>query len=138
MPEDEIEEKINELEKSFDNRIDETADNIEESNGFLTKKNGWIDKSEWHATAMSIAWASLAFAFTTPFDALFIVTYAIFMKRIIDGKAFDGSQLGDIRSQFAYSITFYSLTSWAFILFTDRSVESIDVGRMIITALVGA
>lgn len=130
-------EEINEMLETEKGFLGKIKQKVYLSNGFMTKAKGWIDKTEWHATAIGISWASLAFAFPTPFDAMFIVSYGLFMKKVVDGEAFPNSQLGDSASQFAYTLPFYTVTVWYFILFTDFGVESIDVGSMIISMIVG-
>jgi len=143
LPDSDIEDKINEMEESLDDRkskgfVSKLKQKIWLSNGFMTKAKGWIDKTEWHAVAISVSWASLPFAFPTPFDAMFIISYGLFIKKIVEGEAFPNSQLGDPASQFAYSLPFYAVTVWLFIVFTEFSVESIEVGRALIAAFAGA
>jgi len=137
-----------ELEK--DNRKDKSSDSSDrnilqkikcyvwKSNGFLTKAKGWIDKTEWHAVAISSSWAALPFLMPSPMDAIFVITYAIYMKRIVEGDAFEGTQLNDPVSQFAYNLPVYTLTVFLLTEHTRYSIQSIEVGRIIVSMFAGA
>lgn len=137
-----VEKKLEQIEEELENDLEEmgedTRKGVIESDGFLTKAGALVDRVEWHALAISTAWASLPFAFPTPLDAVFVITYALFMKKVINGEMFDGTQLGDPADQFAYSIVPYAITIWLFVEFTGYSIESIEVGRMLVAMFAGA
>lgn len=122
-------------------KIQQTGKNLEErvreSNGFMTKTGSLLSTKEWHASAIAIAWATLSYIMPTPLDAAFVITYLLFLRKVIQGKAFSGSQLGDARSEVAYNLMFYAVTAVLFETYTRYSIESMEIGSALIRVLIG-
>lgn len=110
---------------------------VRESNGFMTKTGSLLSTKEWHASAIGIAWAILSYIMPTPLDAAFVITYLLFLRKVIQGEAFKGSQLGDARSEVAYNIMFYAVTAVIFETQSGFSIEPIEVGAALIQILLG-
>jgi len=127
--------KLKQKIEKFGEKLEER---VRESNGFMTKTGSLLSTKEWHASAIGISWATLSYIMPTPLDAAFVITYLLFIRQVVKGKAFTGSQLGDARSEMAYNLGFYAFTALLLEVYSSYSVESMEIGTALIRVLVGA
>ncbi len=133
----EIDRKIEELEKAFEERVEDT----EESDGFLTSKGELISRSEWHAAMLGIAPVGLAYLLPTPMGELFVLMQLgylrIGVKKWGRGEPLEG-HLGDVTEEIAYTITFAFLATVLFHFTGVGDVVSIDMTQVIMAMVGGA
>lgn len=122
-------------------KIQEIAEGIEESDGFLTSKGRFLSRSEWHATMLGVSPIGLAYLLPTPMGELFILMQLgylrIGVKKWGRGEELEG-HLGDVTEEIAYTITFALLATVLFHFAGVGDVVSIDMTQVIMAMVGGA
>lgn len=146
MPDSDIEDKINEMEESLDDRSDKNLwrkfwEHRKKGKGFLNKKNGYYDKAEGHAVGLGIAPIGLAYLLPSPMGELFILMQLGWIrtgtKKWARGEDLNG-HLGDVTEEMAYTVVFAFLTAVILELNGIGSVTSIDMTSLVLAMMGGA
>ena len=146
MPDSNVEQKINEMEESLEDRSDRSIwqrflEKYRSYNGFLNKSGGYYDKAEGHATGLGIAPIGLAYLLPTPMGELFILMQLGWIrtgtKKWARGEKLEG-HLGDVTEEMAYTVVFAFLTVILLELNNIGSVTSIDISSLVLAMVGGA
>lgn len=152
-----VEKKIEELEKEMNENRNNSRHKIEvkskivgllskinqkilDSNGFLTKKGGYLCKAEWHAVAIPAGWISAAYMLPQPLDVLTFVSYLLMNKKGFDLLESDyEGHWNDVMEEYAYAAVSFGLTVafWTFYLEEELSgAGGLDniIGRILLGA----
>jgi len=162
MTDEELEQKVQELQREIDNRNNNSRakvgrfsrlldlfsklkkifsklnQKILDSNGFMTKEGGYLCKAEWHAVMIGISFPAMAFMLPTPLGEFMIVAMLLMLRTGFKklGDDLEG-HMADVMHELAYMLVSAMLTIGYFTYFTGRRLKEIDVGRALMSILVG-
>lgn len=137
-----------ELEDNLDSIAQELEDQVEdaeESDGFLTKKGGYLDRAEWHAFMLGFTPVATGYILASPMGELFILAELLMLRtgfnKKMKGEKVQG-HLGDVMDEVAYT---FAASFVAALLFEMVSMQfgfggltTIDLGQVIVAMLGGA
>lgn len=156
---DNIEQKIEELEKQLDDRnssnnsrpISKTLSKIVDlfsklnqkildSNGFMTKKGKYLCKSEWHAVAIPAGMISGAYMLPQPLGLLTFLSYLFMNKKGFDLLQSDyKGHWNDVMEEYAYAAASFAITIAYWTYLTQETVDGAgEINSAIISLFAGA
>lgn len=125
--------------------IEEHERELLESKGFLTKKDAFLDRAEWHAAVLGFTPIGTGYILPSPIGELFVVAELLMLRtgfnKKMRGEKVDG-HLGDVIDEVAYTFAFTFVAALIFELVSLRygftGLTSLDLGQLIIMMLGGA
>lgn len=136
-----VEQIQEELQEDFDNQTED----VEESNGFLTKKGGYLDRAEWHAFMLGFTPVATGYILASPIGELFILAELLMLRtgfnKKMKGEKVKG-HLGDVMDEVAYTFAASFVAALLFELVSIHygfgGLTTIDLASVIVAMLGGA
>jgi len=139
--ENNIEENLEDIQKELEKDLENTTEDVKESKGFLTSKDKFLSRPEWHAAVLGFAPIATAFLLPTPMGEMFIIMQLLMLRvgfnKKMKGEKVEG-HLGDVMDEIAYTFSFTLVAVAVFTYFGIGSLTSIDMGQLLVTMLGGA
>lgn len=139
-PGKELEEKIGELAEEVEDRAEQSISHRENSNGFLTAEGRFLDRAEWHATAIGVSMIGMGYLFPSPIGEFFVIMLLVMLRtglKTCTGERHLKGHLGDVIHEWAYTASFAFITALYFEFLTGFILSEIDFSRIVLAMLGG-